>query len=346
MKQRFFNTRIKFYFGKDGSLLPEDALCFDKGVFNPEGVVSKRSAKDTSLRRYSSADSIFYDIINSLQHDITEYSLGDILSKSVVLSALVPPSLSNNADNRQRSISRAMNKCRDYIMSNPDLDMMITLTLSPDKVDRYDYIAVMKKVSQWLANRVRRHNLKYVIVPELHKDGAIHFHGFVNSDAVKLHKTKYKRGYDGSTFIGATDPKRKGRIIYNIADWDIGYTTAVRIGRSDTDRRKTAEYILKYITKSGEKVGGRWYLHSNNLQEPYMIYCEKDFNEFPTEALNIIPSVRLKKITAKSNLTYLGMLIHESGISTEKAIYNNTSSHATDKCVSIEGDACDGFKNR
>jgi hypothetical protein len=199
--------------------------------------------------------------------------------------------------------------------------MMITLTINGDMLSRYDYDVIVKKVSQWLGNRVKRKGLKYVLVPERHKDGAIHFHGFVNSKAVELKKTKFKRSSDGTNFIYALEPKRKGKQIYNVADWDIGYTTAVRIGRSEADREATASYILKYLAKQNEKVGGRWYLHGGDLLLPIEVYMCYNYLDVPCEAVTPTPGINIKVITKKTNSTFLGKLnfgdtLNDLGIST------------------------------
>ncbi len=54
------------------------------------------------------------------------------------------------------------------------------LTLDPARVNRYDVREVTRHLNHWLDNQVRRKGLAYVLVPERHKDGAIHFHGFFN----------------------------------------------------------------------------------------------------------------------------------------------------------------------
>lgn len=231
--------------------------------------------------------------------------------------------------NKARSQRRARTKCRDYVLGNYDLDMMVTLTINEKMCSRYNYDEVVKKLSEWLSNRVRRNGLKYVLVPERHKDGAIHFHGFVNSNAVKLTKTKFKRSYEGKNFIYALEPKRKGRLIYNIADWDIGYTTAVRIGRAYKDRQATASYILKYLSKQNEKVGGRWYLHSNNLLYPIEVYLCYNYLDVPCDAVTPVPGINIKVITQKTNSTFLGKLnfgdINDLGIPTKNSLCADTS---------------------
>lgn len=55
----------------------------------------------------------------------------------------------------------------------------VTFTLDKEKVDRYDPGLIMKRVNRILDNLVRRNGLTYILVTELHRDGAYHFHGFI-----------------------------------------------------------------------------------------------------------------------------------------------------------------------
>lgn len=87
-------------------------------------------------------------------------------------------------DDDARAVRRARAAVRDIAMSNP-MTYFVTLTLDPLRVDRYDPAAVVHRLNGWLSNRVQRHGLKYVLVPERHKDGAVHFHGFFN-DALPM----------------------------------------------------------------------------------------------------------------------------------------------------------------
>ena len=64
--------------------------------------------------------------------------------------------------------------------------------------------------------------------------------------------------------------------MYNIDDWNLGFTTAIRLYG---DRAAVAAYIGKYITK-GEKVGGRWYYSGGELQRPRYMYSRVDFESF------------------------------------------------------------------
>lgn len=168
------------------------------------------------------------------------------------------------AEDIERSMRRARAKVRRIALSN-DMKWFVTLTLSPEKVDRYDGQAVIKKLNQWCSNQVKRKGLKYVLVPERHKDGAIHFHGFFN-DALE------------AVASGHTDSK--GHMMYNIPAWTLGFTTAIEVYG---DYAGAVAYVCKYIGKQGDKPCGRWYYSGGDLMEPEVIYAEIDVNDLVEE---------------------------------------------------------------
>ena len=221
-----FSTRLKYYNGE----LAEIMMC-SKAIFNPEKVLVASSQHGRKKKQDYENNIIEVDVnANNISENISDNSL-------------------------ERSKRRARKKVFDYAMCNPDLDVFITFTLDSNKIDRYDYKSVIKKLNVWLDNRVRRNGLKYIFVAEHHKDGAIHFHGVVNRQAVKLVDSgKYDTG---------------GHKVYNVKDWELGFSTAIECYG---DRASVCKYITKYITKSGEKVGGRWYYSGGDLAEPEYEY--------------------------------------------------------------------------
>lgn len=135
----------------------------------------------------------------------------------------------------------------------------ITLTFSPDVVDRTDYVACMKKATKWFNNQRSRYSpdMKYVCVPELHADKVSwHFHGLVEDiGEMKLLDSGKKSGC---------------KTIYNLGGWKYGFSTAIAVGETDEDVFKVSSYITKYITKELCEVtrGKRRYFRSRNIPEP------------------------------------------------------------------------------
>lgn len=152
-----------------------------------------------------------------------------------------------------RGAARARKELFRTAACNPDLSIFVTFTQSPELVgDRYDYKEAVKRLGTWLDNRVRRKGLKYIMVPELHQDGAIHWHGLVSENGVLL--------------VDSGHRDRKGEIIYNVKDWHWGFTTATRV----KDHGACCRYVSKYISKQmeGGTIGGRYWLHGGSLAKP------------------------------------------------------------------------------
>ena len=139
----------------------------------------------------------------------------------------------NREKNERDSKSRTIQKIYEISRANT-WEYFITLTFNPEKVDSFNYQDVVKKLSKWLNHLKERYSpdLKYIIVPELHKSGRYHFHGLFSDIGNMPLVDSGKRLPDGST-------------IYNIGNYTLGFTTATNI----KDNARVTSYIAKYITK-------------------------------------------------------------------------------------------------
>ena len=173
----------------------------------------------------------------------------------------------------RESVSRSKRLIWEYARCN-EWEYFVTLTLDEKKIDRKDLQGAVDKMSKmiWKINQSvntgeewgRQKKIEYVIVPELHKDGSVHFHGlmrgFHKSDIrINEHKHKeWKHWRDNFGFCNLQEVK---------------------------DRQKVCSYITKYITKETmETVKGKG-LHtfyaSHGLEKPYVIY--KGYGEWKGE---------------------------------------------------------------
>ena len=75
-----------------------------------------------------------------------------------------------------------------------------------------------------------------------------------------------------------------GAPLYNIADFNFGFTSAELIQSATLDREKVAKYIFKYMGKQGTegKIGGRYALIGGELASPIYLY-----GEYPQEFIPI-----------------------------------------------------------
>lgn len=161
----------------------------------------------------------------------------------------------SKVEDMERSMRRARSRVRRLALNN-DFRWFVTLTLSPEKVDRYDAAQVVRKLSNWCSNQVKRKGLKYILVPERHKNGALHFHGFFN-DALEAEASGHH--------------DKQGHMIYNLPGWTLGFTAAIEVYG---DYAGAVAYVCKYIGKQGDKPAGRWYYSGGDLREPTAIFGE------------------------------------------------------------------------
>lgn len=141
--------------------------------------------------------------------------------------------------NIERSIRRTKKFIRDYVLCN-DFELFITFTF---KSDRQNITKIRKQMRTWLKNqRDRNGKFRYIIIPELHNDGkSLHFHALFGDYPGKLSQ--------------AINPKtnkpliQKGKVIYMLDGYTLGFNNAKLISTDDADRAKISSYIQKYITK-------------------------------------------------------------------------------------------------
>lgn len=139
------------------------------------------------------------------------------------------------------SIQQSMHRTKDTIwkiaLSN-DWEYFVTFTFNPNIVNSSNYEDCVYNMSSWLHNAKKRcsPDLKYLIVPEFHSDKKkFHFHALMsNLGNLSLVDSGYRKG---------------GKFIYNIANYKLGFSTAIAIDKDADGQNKTCGYMLKYITK-------------------------------------------------------------------------------------------------
>ena len=261
----FTNGRIKYNrVVENGEVLyvPVELLIFPEATFKPEGWESSSSKVKSKVKVLDcEADGFFEE----------EHS-------------------SDDDENRRKSFSRAKNKLFDLLLNNEQLNLFVTITFDEKQIDRYSYDEIVRKMNIWLDNRVRRHGLGYILVPEFHKDKAVHFHGVMNSSGLELVDSGHKLN------------RKK---VYNIKDFPYGFTWVQRItdkqGNYQHAREAVGKYIYKYVTKTkGEKVVGGYYLHGGKLHSPRFEFVNVDYFAFDKKYEHSIENapVTFKKVPA------------------------------------------------
>lgn len=192
----------------------------------------------------------------------------------------------SEGDDMLRSMRRARAKLRRLALSN-EFSHFVTLTLDKSKVDRYDPKAIMQKANRCLDNLVRRHGLKYILVPELHKDGAYHFHGFISGDLQLVDSGTIDLPGEAKPRRPRDDQERAawlghgGRVVYNWPQWPYGFSTAIALYGTYS---AAVGYVCKYIGKQQQqRPMGRWYYSGGGLKEPEKLYTSLDYAELGEE---------------------------------------------------------------
>lgn len=279
------NARIKFYPTPNGGYIPWDCTIFAHDVYKRDGFELSHPEARTVRKKHNSDDTDCID----------------------------------NETTSRKSFNRAKNNLFDLLQSNRGLDFFVTLTFNGEFIDRHDYETVVRKLGQWLDNNVRRKNLRYILVPEFHKDGAVHFHGFMNCDVFELIES---RNPHTNKLI-----KRKGKQVYNIKEYKLGYSTAIRIAPEEFEA--TSKYVYKYITKQGgKKVGGRYYLHGGNLLRPIWRVADIDYrleydrDRFQIDDCKLDIGYEYKKVHFEGNLEKYVDFLRIVNLDNENRLHN------------------------
>ena len=172
-----------------------------------------------------------------------------------------------NENKINESILRSKSKIFELAFCNP-WDWFFTGTINPNKQDRTDLELFHKQLTQWLRdyNKKFKLNIKFLFVPEKHKDGkSWHIHGFIYGLPVE-HLVQFQVG--DKMGKGLADKVMQGDIVYN---WQAYFN---RFGFCDLEPIKNHEAVSKYVTKyinkelanSVTELNAHTYYHSRGLK--------------------------------------------------------------------------------
>lgn len=161
---------------------------------------------------------------------ITSVKLKGVSDKSKVFS------YSNNLEKNKSNLVRAKNTITDLALAN-DFQYFFTLTFNT-KFDRFnlDYLRHQWKKQLRLIRDNYNIDLKYLIVPEQHKNGAWHFHGFMTKEIENCFKFN-EYGY-----------------IYIKELEYLGFHNFQKIEKKE----RIASYVTKYVSKNLAKGINGW----------------------------------------------------------------------------------------
>lgn len=149
------------------------------------------------------------------------------------------------------SLSRTKRKVK-HISLSFKCEYFATFTFSPEVVDRYSFDDVSALMQSFLHSLPS--GVQYIVVPELHKDGAYHFHGLFANIPVD---------YAGKHRIG-----KRISDVFHCPYFTYGFQSFIPARSS----KACSFYIIKYITKSlcavSKSKRRYWYSHSTITLAP------------------------------------------------------------------------------
>lgn len=194
------------------------------------------------------------------------------------------PQTKGNAS-RYDSIYRAKQKVFDIVAMN-GFKYFVTLTFSKEKINRYSVDEIHKKLLNWLRNGVRRNGWKYLVIPERHKDNAIHLHGLMSgelnlADSGTVIADGFSKPIKKETALKHNIPIEASRTVYNMPKWGFGFSTVIP---TYGENEHCAKYITKYVTKDIDKIFGHYYLAGGDIVRdvPYRLF-DADYEAFESK---------------------------------------------------------------
>lgn len=162
----------------------------------------------------------------------------------------------NSDEKLKNNIARAKNKVIEYGHCN-DWQYFATFTIDSKKQNRFDLNSYHCALGNWIGNYNKKYNtsLKYIAIPEQHKNGAWHEHALlsgVKEDSLTINSNGY-----------LDMPYYQNRF---------GYVSLSPI----RDKTKTVFYITKYLSKDMSKrikeIGAHLYYSSQGLKTKECVY--------------------------------------------------------------------------
>lgn len=161
-----------------------------------------------------------------------------------------PPGELQNGDAGARfasSLSRTRAAVFELAACNP-WEWFCTWTLADDRgFDRWDLAPWYKNFSQWIRNqrRITGADIKYLVVPEGHKDGAVHLHALAMGLPLERLHLFTREEYLPYRIL---DKLKAGEKVYTWPAYQAKYGWCTLEPIKDRDR--CASYIAKYVTKA------------------------------------------------------------------------------------------------
>ena len=248
MFELFYNQRIKIY--PNGTKI---ITTFNKTVFNP---------------------------LHNERHNYCDFDDREVPFRLPWLDAAA----------RLDNLKRSKDKIFDIAFIN-NFDYFVTLTFDDNIINAKNEDDVHRVMRNWFNNMVKRYNFKYLAVPEFHKSKRIHFHLLCSGDLrLSDSGTVLIPERDNPVKLSTARKIHKNeedyRTVYNLDNWNFGFSTVIKFEKCDDDGYGTtaiAKYLTKYITKDLTRVLKRYYYAGGNINRE----VETVYKIVPYETINV-----------------------------------------------------------
>ena len=192
----------------------------------------------------------------------------------------------------RESLSRSQSKVYELALCNPWAHFA-TLTLNQNKQNRYNLDEAMRHLTKWINNLNYRQNIdiKYLLVPEPHKDNAWHFHGLFMGIPPNL-LTPFSISDNISLKIKKLLQEGHEILDFPLYREKFGWVTVEPI----RDKERAAKYVTKYITKelmeSKIALNHHVFYASQGLMRSETIYRAQLRQEFEPDFKNDYVSIK------------------------------------------------------
>lgn len=169
-----------------------------------------------------------------------------------------------NNDKLSNNIARSKSKILELALCN-DFDYFFTGTIDQTKFDRNNLHGYYKSFSEWINNynRNKTKKLKYLFIPEQHKTGEWHIHGFIKgidkTDLINFDKLHDK--------IYPQKLLNKGYFDFEKYRLKFGFCSLGKIKNSQATSKYMTKYINKEMGKTNVELNAHLFYHSLNLKK-------------------------------------------------------------------------------
>lgn len=207
------------------------------------------------------------------------------------------------------NISRAKNRVFELALCNP-WNIFLTFTLDPKKYNRNDLGKFRKDLSQFVRDYNKKYGLaiKYLLIPEEHKKGGWHMHGFLMG-LPDEHLRLFTLSEKLPKYI--REKLKSGQAVY---EWE---PYRKKFGFCDLevvkDQFAVSAYVTKYITKDLDRTvresGAHLYYCSQGLSRSVVIFRGKANDGLVYDYENDYNSI--KWLPEGTTIADLALYVHE-----------------------------------